>query len=155
MVYRTIAGFCKYAIEEELLDHSPAAHVRRPRLDYESHATALDRNELGGLLVAAGLEAVGFSAFHAACVTAPFCFAQHVLQDLSRRGLRQFRRDLDVTRDLIAGNLGARMRDQVLRGGAGSSPQPHVCLRALTPPVVGWRACTAARWPAGRSAQCD
>jgi hypothetical protein len=35
----TIAGFYKYAVEEELLDHSPAAHVRRPRLDYESHAT--------------------------------------------------------------------------------------------------------------------
>jgi integrase/recombinase XerD len=51
----TIAGIYKYAVEEELLDHSPAAHVRRPRLDYESHATALDRNELGALLVAAGL----------------------------------------------------------------------------------------------------
>ena len=35
--------------------HSPAAHVRRPRLDYESHATGLDRNELGALLVSAGL----------------------------------------------------------------------------------------------------
>jgi hypothetical protein len=43
----TIAGFYQYAVEEELLEHSPAAHVRRPRLDYESHATALDRNELG------------------------------------------------------------------------------------------------------------
>ena len=53
----TIAGFYRYAVEEELLDHSPAAHVRRPRLDYESHATALDRNELGALLVAAGLGA--------------------------------------------------------------------------------------------------
>jgi site-specific recombinase XerD len=31
----TIAGFYKYAVEEELLDHSPAAHVRRPRVDYE------------------------------------------------------------------------------------------------------------------------
>jgi integrase len=51
----TVAGFYKYAVEEELLDHSPAAHVRRPRLDYESHATALDRNEFGALLVAAGL----------------------------------------------------------------------------------------------------
>ena len=50
----TIAGFYKYAVEEELLDHSPAAHVRRLRLDYESHATALDRNEVGALLVAAG-----------------------------------------------------------------------------------------------------
>jgi site-specific recombinase XerD len=26
----TIAGFYKYTVEEELLDHSPAAHVRRP-----------------------------------------------------------------------------------------------------------------------------
>ena len=51
----TIAGFYRYAVEEELLDHSPAAHVHRPRLDYESHAAALDRNELGALLVAAGL----------------------------------------------------------------------------------------------------
>ena len=34
----TIAGFYKYAVEEELLEHSPAAHVRRPRLDYEPHA---------------------------------------------------------------------------------------------------------------------
>jgi integrase/recombinase XerD len=51
----TVAGFYRYAVEEELLDHSPAAHVRRPRLDYESHATGLDRNELGSLLVAAGL----------------------------------------------------------------------------------------------------
>jgi integrase/recombinase XerD len=51
----TIAGFYKYAVEEELLEHSPAAHVRGPRLDYESHVTALDRNELGALLVAAGL----------------------------------------------------------------------------------------------------
>jgi integrase/recombinase XerD len=30
----TIAGFYKYAVEEELLEHSPAAHVRRPRLEY-------------------------------------------------------------------------------------------------------------------------
>src|SRR6516165_4554569 len=50
---RTIAGFCKYAVEEELLEHSPAAHVRRPRVDYESQAVALDRNELGALPVAA------------------------------------------------------------------------------------------------------
>jgi Phage integrase, N-terminal SAM-like domain len=50
-----IAGFYRYPVEEELLDHSPAAHVRRARLDYESHATGLDRDELGALLVAAGL----------------------------------------------------------------------------------------------------
>src|SRR5690348_9099960 len=55
----TIAGSCKYAVEEELLGTSPAAHVRRPRVDYESHAVALHRNELGALLVAAGLGTPG------------------------------------------------------------------------------------------------
>ncbi len=34
---------------------SPATHVRRPRSDYESNATGLDRNELGMFLVQAGL----------------------------------------------------------------------------------------------------
>jgi hypothetical protein len=41
----TVCGFYRYAVEEDLLDHSPAAHVRRLRLDYESHAPAPDRNE--------------------------------------------------------------------------------------------------------------
>jgi integrase/recombinase XerD len=58
----TIAGLYKYAVEEDLLDHSPAVHVRRPRIDYESHATGLDRNEVGALLVGAGL---GTPAEHA------------------------------------------------------------------------------------------
>jgi site-specific recombinase XerD len=50
-----IAGFYRYAAEEELPGTSPAAHVRRPRVDYESQAVALDRNEPGALLAAAGL----------------------------------------------------------------------------------------------------
>jgi len=51
----TVAGFYRYAEEEGLIPLSPAVHVRRPRLDYESHAIGLDRNEVGALLVAAGL----------------------------------------------------------------------------------------------------
>ena len=51
----TIAGFYRYAVEEELPGHSPAAHVRRPRPDYGSRAVGLHRNDLGALLVAAGL----------------------------------------------------------------------------------------------------
>lgn len=43
----TVAGFYRYAVEEELLDHSPAAHVRGPQLDYETHATGLGRNGAG------------------------------------------------------------------------------------------------------------
>jgi integrase len=50
-----VACFYRYAEQEGLIAVSPAAHVRRPRLDYESHATGLDRNEVGAMLVAAGL----------------------------------------------------------------------------------------------------
>jgi hypothetical protein len=35
-------------VEEELLDHSPAAHVRRPRMDYESHATYIVAAHVAG-----------------------------------------------------------------------------------------------------------
>ena len=53
----TVAGLYRYAVEEDLLEHSPAVHVRRPKQDYDSHAVGLDRNEVGALLVAAGLGA--------------------------------------------------------------------------------------------------
>lgn len=51
----TITCFYRYAEQEGIIEHSPAVHVRRPKLDYESHAIGLDRNELGAMLVAAGL----------------------------------------------------------------------------------------------------
>jgi integrase len=51
----TVACFYRYAEQEDFIAKSPATHVRRPRLDYESHATGLDRNEVGAILVAAGL----------------------------------------------------------------------------------------------------
>lgn len=50
-----VTGFYRYAEEEALVAHSPAVHVRRPRIDYEFHAIGLDRNDVGALLVAAGL----------------------------------------------------------------------------------------------------
>ena len=50
-----VVGFYRYAEEEGVIEHSPAVHIRRPRIDYESHVAHLDRNELGAILVAAGL----------------------------------------------------------------------------------------------------
>jgi len=85
-------------------------HVRRPRLDYESHATGLDRNELGGMLVAAGLagplehallsllalnglrvsEAIGADIEHSAsnAATAPSPFAAKAARSCSCRSRR-------------------------------------------------------------------
>ena len=45
----------RYCHVEGLLERDPAAHVRRPKVDYESRTLRLDRNELGALLVQAGL----------------------------------------------------------------------------------------------------
>jgi site-specific recombinase XerD len=51
----TLSSFYRYAHLEGIVDKNPAANVRRPRVDYESRTLGLDRNELGALLVEAGL----------------------------------------------------------------------------------------------------
>jgi integrase len=94
----TIAGFCKYAVEEELLDRPPAAHVRRPRPDCESRATGPDRNEAGAILVAAGL---GPAAGHA-LISLPALNGLRVPEaagaDIEHMGLERGHRTLTVTR---------------------------------------------------------
>jgi integrase/recombinase XerD len=94
----TIAGFHKYAVEEELLDHSPAAHVRRPRLDYESHATALDRNELGALLVAAGLSSPIEHALISLLAPNGLRVFEATGADIGHLGLERRHRTLIITR---------------------------------------------------------
>ena len=94
----TIAGFYKYAVEEELLDRSPAAHVRRPRVDYESHAVALDRNELGALLVAAGLGAPSNHALISLLALNGLRVSEATGADIEHLGLERGHRTLIVTR---------------------------------------------------------
>src|ERR1700739_2526284 len=97
----TIAGFYKYSVKEDLLEHPPAAHVRRPRVDYESHAVALDRNEFGALLVAAGF---GSPSVHA-LISLISLLALNGLRvseatgaDIENLGLERGHRTLTVTR---------------------------------------------------------
>ena len=94
----TIAGFYKYAVEEELLDHSPAAHVRRPRADYESHATALDRNELGAMLVAAGLGAAAEHALISLLALNELRVSEATGADIEHLGPERGHRTLTITR---------------------------------------------------------
>jgi integrase/recombinase XerD len=93
-----IAGFYKYAVEEELLEHSPAAHVRRPRVDYESHAVALDRNELGALLVAAGLGPSTEHALISLLALNGLRVSEATGADIEHLGLERGHRTLTVTR---------------------------------------------------------
>jgi len=94
----TIAGFYRYAVEEELLGHSPAAHVRRPRLDYESHATALDRNELGAILVAAGLGPPAEHALISLLALNGLRVSEATGADIEHLGLERGHRTLAITR---------------------------------------------------------
>jgi site-specific recombinase XerD len=94
----TIAGFYKYAVEEELLEHSPAAHVRRPRLDYESHATALDRNELGALLVAAGIGSALEHALMSLLALNGLRVSEATGADVEQLGSERGHRTLTITR---------------------------------------------------------
>ena len=94
----TIAGFYRYAVEEDLLDHSPAAHVRRPRLDYESHATGLDRTELGALLVAAGLGPPCEHALISLLALNGLRVSEATGADIEQLGLERGHRTLTITR---------------------------------------------------------
>jgi site-specific recombinase XerD len=94
----TVAGFYRYAVEEELLEHSPAAHVRRPRLDYESHAIGLDRNELGALLVAAGLGPPGEHALISLLALNGLRVSEATGADIEALGTERGHRTLVITR---------------------------------------------------------
>ncbi len=94
----TIAGFYKYAVEEQLLAHSPAAHVRRPRLDCESHATALDRNEPGAVLVAAGLGPPAEHALISLLALNGLRISEATGADIEQPGLERGHRTLTITR---------------------------------------------------------
>jgi integrase/recombinase XerD len=94
----TIAGFYRYAEEEGLIAHSPAIHVRRPRLDYESHATGLDRNELGALLVAAGLSWSRDHALVSLLALNGLRVSEALDADIDTLGLERGHRTLTVTR---------------------------------------------------------
>jgi integrase/recombinase XerD len=94
----TIAGFYRYAVEEDLLDHSPAAHVRRPRLDYESHAIGLDRNELGAMLVAAGLGTAAERALISLLALNRLRVSKATSASIEAPGIERGHRTLTITR---------------------------------------------------------
>jgi len=94
----TVAGFYRYAEQDGLLDRSPAVHVRRPRLDYESHATGLDRNEVGALLVAAGLGRPAEHALVSLLAINGLRESEALGADIEALGLERGHRTLTVSR---------------------------------------------------------
>jgi integrase/recombinase XerD len=94
----TIACFYRYAEEEGLIQISPAVHVRRPRLDYESHATGLDRNEVGAMLVAAGLGGAQEHALISLLALNGLRVSEAIGANIERLGLERGHRTLTILR---------------------------------------------------------
>jgi site-specific recombinase XerD len=94
----TIACFYRYAEEEALIPISPAVHVRRPRLDYESHATGLDRNEVGAMLVAAVLGGAQDHALLSLLALNGLRVSEAIGADIERLGLERGHRTLTILR---------------------------------------------------------
>jgi integrase len=94
----TVTGFYRYAEEEGLIAHSPAVHVRRPRIDYESHAIGLDRNEVGALLVAAGLGPAAERALISLLALNGLRVSEAIGADIEALGLERGHRTLTVLR---------------------------------------------------------
>jgi site-specific recombinase XerD len=94
----TITSFYRYCVEEELLAHSPATHVRRPKVSYESNATGLDRNQLGMFLVQAGL--CGGRDHALACLLAlnGLRISEALGADIEHLGLERGHRTLTIRR---------------------------------------------------------
>jgi integrase/recombinase XerD len=82
-----------------LIATSPAAHVRRPRLDYESRATRLDRNEVGAMLVAAGLGDPSDHALISLLAMNGLRVSEATGADIERLGLERGHRTLTILRN--------------------------------------------------------
>jgi len=94
----TVTGFYRYAEEEGLIARSPAVHVRRPRIDYESHAIGLDRNEVGALLVAAGLGPAAEHALVSLLALNGLRVSEAIGADIEALGLERGHRTLTILR---------------------------------------------------------
>ena len=93
-----MACFYRYAEQEGLIAVSPAAHVRRPRLDYESQAPGLDRNEVGAMLVAAGLASARDHALISLLALNGLPVSEAIGADIEDLGLERGHRTLTIRR---------------------------------------------------------
>ncbi|MBA3604813.1 MAG: tyrosine-type recombinase/integrase [Acidimicrobiia bacterium] len=94
----TIVGFYQYAEEEGVIEHSPAVHIRRPRIDYESHVAHLDRNELGAILVTAGLSSPRDHALVSLLALNGLRVSETIGANIEALGLERGHRTLTVVR---------------------------------------------------------
>lgn len=138
----TVAGFYRYAEEEGVIEHSPAVHIRRPRIAYGSHVAHLDRAEVGAILVTAGLSSPRDHALVSLLALNGLRVSEAIGADIDALGLERGHRTLTVLRK---GGKGQRCRSRraspersTWRSASAttgrSSPTPMVDASTGTPP---------------------
>jgi integrase len=146
----TVAGFYRYAEEEGLVAISPAVHVRRPRLDYESHAIGLDRNEVGALLVAAGLGAATEHALMSLSALNGLRVPEALGADIEALGLERGHRTLTVLRKggkVVTVPWHRAPPERSTWPSANGSAAPSSSLRAASARTATVRVGSFAGWP--------
>lgn len=91
---------------------------RRPRLDFESHAVGLDRNEVGALLVVAGLGAASEHALISLLALNGLRIPEALGADIEALGLERGHRTLTVAAQ------GWQDRDRPARSAHGQGSRP-------------------------------
>ena len=93
-----MVGFYRYAEEEGVIEHSPAVHIPRPRIDHDSHVAHLDRNELGAILVTAGLSSPRDHALVSLLALNGLRVSEAIGADINALGLERGHRTLTLVR---------------------------------------------------------
>ena len=94
----TIIGFYRYCEQEQLIDHSPAVHVRRPKVNYDSNVTGLDRNEVGAFLIQAGLSGARDHALASLLALNGLRISEALGADIGDLGLERGHRTMTIRR---------------------------------------------------------
>ena len=94
----TIAGLYKYAVEEDLLDHSRPCTCAGRGLITNPTPPGLDRNEIGALLVAAGLGTAAEHALISLLALNGLRVSEAIGADIEALGTERGHRTLAITR---------------------------------------------------------
>ena len=144
----TIVGFFKYCQDEGLLDRNPAANVRRPKVDHESRTLGLDRNELGGLLVQAGLGTAREHALFSLLALNGLRISEALNADIEALDMDRGHRTLKIVHREV--NMGSfRSHHEPAEASISTSASGQPVRSSLGPKVDGWIVTLRIEWSNG------
>jgi site-specific recombinase XerD len=139
----TLAGFDRYCHDEGIVDRNPAANVRSPKVDYESRTLGLDRNELGGLLVQAGLGTARDDALITLLAMNGLRISEALGADIEDLDSDRGHRTLRIVRKASSPSHPGRGEPSICAPGSGPTARSS---STATATAIGWTATQPAGW---------